>query len=408
VPWSYRTLSGDAARLFRLLGLHPGPDISRAAAASLAGLQAGRTRQLLTELTRAQLLAEHAPDRYSLHDLLRAYATNLTDTDDSPDARCAATHRTLDHYLHSAYAANKLLHPGRPLDIAAPQPGVAPERHSGPRQALDWFTAERPVLLALVARAAAGFDSHTWQLAWTLRAFLCQAGHWHDEVAACRAGLAAAGRLSDPYAQAWALRSLAGAYANLGRFDDADTHLRHALELTRAGDRTGQAQTHHNLGYLRHLQDRHAEALDHTRQALDLYQAANDRHGEAAALSNIGSLHAALGNYEQTLTYGRQALTLYQELDNRYGQAYTWSSLGCAYHHLDNHAEAITCHTRALDRFRDHGDRYNEATARTHLGDVHHDGGDAEAARAAWRQALVILDGLNHPDADDLRKKLDR
>jgi hypothetical protein len=83
-------------------------------------------------------------------------------------------------------------------------------------------------------------------------------------------------------------------------------------------------------------------------------------------------------------------------------------SLGCAYHHLSNHVQAVTCHTRAIDRFRDHGAPYEEATTLIHLGDVHRDGGDAGAARATWRQALVILDGLNHPDADDLRKKLDR
>ena len=73
--WSYRALSAEAARLFRLLGLHPGPDIAVAAAASLAAVPPGRARTLLAELTRAHLLTEHAPGRYALHDLLRAYAS---------------------------------------------------------------------------------------------------------------------------------------------------------------------------------------------------------------------------------------------------------------------------------------------------------------------------------------------
>ena len=71
--WSYRGLGTEAARLFRLLGLHPGPDISIPAAASLAGLPHDQTRQLLDHLTRAHLLTEHAPGRFEFHDLLRAY-----------------------------------------------------------------------------------------------------------------------------------------------------------------------------------------------------------------------------------------------------------------------------------------------------------------------------------------------
>lgn len=73
--WSYTVLSPQAAKLFRLLGLHPGPDINPYAGASLANLPKRETNQLLTELLRASLLEEPAPGRYSLHDLLSAYAT---------------------------------------------------------------------------------------------------------------------------------------------------------------------------------------------------------------------------------------------------------------------------------------------------------------------------------------------
>ena len=72
--WSYRTLSADAARLFRWLGMCPGPDIALAAAASLIGLPLRRVRPLLAELTRVHLLTEPTPGRFGFHDLLRAYA----------------------------------------------------------------------------------------------------------------------------------------------------------------------------------------------------------------------------------------------------------------------------------------------------------------------------------------------
>ena len=95
--WSYRALSADAARLFRLLGLHPGPDISVAAAASLAAILLGQARALLAELARAHLLTEHRPGRYAFHDLLRAYATELAQADDSDEPatrRCAGSSTT--------------------------------------------------------------------------------------------------------------------------------------------------------------------------------------------------------------------------------------------------------------------------------------------------------------------------
>jgi DNA-binding SARP family transcriptional activator len=202
--WSYHRLGAPAARLFRLLGLHPGPDTGAGAAASLAGVPVARARALLAELARAHLVGEHAPGRYALHDLLRAYAAELAHAGDSGGDRRAAIHRLLDHYLHTARDADLLLYPhGEPVTPAAPQPGVTPERLSGRDQAMAWFTAEHPVLLAAMEQATrAGFHQHTCQLAWTLDVFLHRRGHWHDRAATQRAALEAARRLGDRGAQA--------------------------------------------------------------------------------------------------------------------------------------------------------------------------------------------------------------
>src|SRR6202008_3267317 len=99
--------------------------------------------------------------------------------------RHAATGRILDHYLHTAYPAALLLDPARdPLPLSPPRAGVTPEKLSDHDQAAAWFTAQRPVLLPAVAHAAAtGFDTHTWQLTWTLATFLDRRGHWRDQVA---------------------------------------------------------------------------------------------------------------------------------------------------------------------------------------------------------------------------------
>src|SRR5262249_54188683 len=133
---------------------------------------------------RASLLTERIHGRYTFHDLLRAYAADLTSTRDPAAKRHAAVGRMLDHYLHTAHTAERLLHPQRdpiPLALTPLQPGVTPEQPADHEQAMTWLTAEHPVLLdALVRAAEAGFDTQTWQLAWTLTTFLARRGHWHD------------------------------------------------------------------------------------------------------------------------------------------------------------------------------------------------------------------------------------
>ena len=144
--WSYHQLSTPAARMFQLLGLHPGPDTTAAAAASLAGLDPGHARRLLRELTHAHLLTEHSPGRYTSHDLLRAYAAEQADANHDQHARNAAIGRVLDHYLHTAHTAALLLNPSREPICLGPAPdGVTPEQLTSHQQALAWFEAEHHV-----------------------------------------------------------------------------------------------------------------------------------------------------------------------------------------------------------------------------------------------------------------------
>jgi DNA-binding SARP family transcriptional activator len=165
--WSQEWLSDPGRRMFRLLGVHPGPDISVAAAASLAGADRAEASRSLAELTRAHLLAEHRPGRYAFHDLLRAYAAEQVTAGGIDGERREAIGRVLDHYRHTANAANRLLQPaGDALaTITPPRPGVTPERLAGSAEARAWLHAERRVLLALLALAADdGIDTRGWQL----------------------------------------------------------------------------------------------------------------------------------------------------------------------------------------------------------------------------------------------------
>jgi DNA-binding SARP family transcriptional activator/DNA-binding XRE family transcriptional regulator len=407
--WSYQTLTPPAARLFRALGLHPGPDISAAAAASLAALPVPQVRPLLRELTTAHLIDERTPGRYSFHDLLRNYATDLAHHIDLDDERRVAASRILDHYLHSAYAAARALHPNRdPITLHPAQPGTTPEHITDHQEALAWFNAEHTVLRAVVDHAATTrFDTHTWQLAWTLCDYQDWCGHWHAQVGTGQLALAAAQRTADPSAQAVNHRNLARAYIRLSRFHDAHTQLRHALDLyEQIGDRIGQAHVTHKLSVICGRLRRYADALDHARHAFDQYLVAGHTWGQANALNSIGWFQTLLGDHRQAIVHCRQALAMHRELGDRTGQADAWDSLGHAHHGLGHHAEAITCYQNSLDLNRGLDNRYPEGETLTYLGDVHHATGNHDAARAAYRQALTILDDLEHPDAEQVRTRL--
>ncbi len=407
--WSYERLSAPAARMFRLLSLHPGPETGAWAAASLAGVEVKEARRILGELTRAHLIIEPAPRRYTFHDLLWSYATELTQRQDPAPARREATHRLLDHYLHTARAAVQLMNPLRAtVRSVPPQSGTILEPLADHAQALDWFGTEHRVLLEVLDHAAgAGRDRHTWQLAWTLGGFLDWRGHWHEQAAAGRAALAAARRLGDVPAEGLAYRLIVHSYNRLGRLDEAHTHGRRALEVYRqSGDPTGQAYAHRHLSRVSELRGRYADALDHARQALELFRLADLPAGYATALNSVGWFHALLGDYQNALTACGQALQLQQELDDHYGQAASWDSLGYANHHLGRLAKAVTCYGRALGLYRDLGDRFNEADILVHLGETHRAIGASKAARLDWHLALSILDELGHPDAERIRARL--
>jgi DNA-binding SARP family transcriptional activator len=406
--WSCKALSQPAARMFRLLGLHPGPDVSVRAAASLAGLGRPAARVLLDELTCASLLTEHRPGRYALHDLLRAYAAEQAATADSGGEQRAATSRLLDHYLHSAHAARRLLGPARSLTLDPPTAGTRPEQPADCQQAMDWFAAEHQVLLAMASHAAAtGSDTHAWQIPWAMEIYLDRQGHWGDLAATQLTALAAAERLGEKAGQAHLHRNIGHARFWLGSHDGARAHLSRALELyQQLGDKVGQGRIHIDLSIVSGDLGCFREYLGHARQALRLFQEAGDQTMEAFALNAVGWSWAHLGNHGQALDACQRALELARQADNIPLESSVWDSLGYIRHQLGQHAQAITCYQNALNNRRHSGEKYHQAVTLAGLGDAWHTSGDLDAARGAWREALIILDDLGHHDAAQLRAKM--
>ncbi|MCL6673237.1 ATP-binding protein [Streptomyces panaciradicis] len=406
---SYRTLSAEAARMFRLLSLHPGPIVSVSAAASLVGTGRDQARVALSELTRAKLLIEPSASRFAYHDLLRAYSAGQAHQGESEQTRHGAMHRMVDHYLHTAHAAALLLHPPNDrLSLGEPQPGTVVDELVDDEQAWQWFTAEHAVFPAAIDRAAgAGLDTQAWQLAWSVASFCIRAGHWRQLVDTQFVAIAAAERAGEPHGQARSLRELGRAYIRLGRYPDARASLRRALELDEPlGDLVGQARSYNNLGIVAYAQGDNPEALEHGKAAYALFHAAGHRAGQAEALNAIGWMQTQLGQHDEALHSCAQALELHRAVGSRHGEADTWDSLGVAHQHLGEHQRAVACYHNALDLYEKLGSRHPQADTLIRLGNTHQDAGDIPAAHRCWRRALPILDDLGHPDADVLRARL--
>jgi tetratricopeptide (TPR) repeat protein len=404
---SYRGLEPAGAYLFRLLGVHPGPDIDAEAAARLIDSTTERALEVLSELLAASLVSEREPHRYQLHDLLRTYAIELTHHDDPTAIRLAAG-RVVDHYLSRAAAADHLLDPVRDSRVRLVEYEPEQPAFADVTQAWDWLRSEHRVLVGVVEVAVrSGLDGQAWQLAWTLSTFLDRAGHWSDWVTVTTTALHAAERLGHQAGQAVAHRVLGHALFGLDRISEAVEHLETALGLFQAvGDGISEAATHNSLGGIcDHVGDR-AMALHHAEQAMRLFEAAGDHIGHAHALNSVGWCHAQLGDHDRALVHCGRSQELLAEHADGFGEATAWDSIGYIHHCRGDHRQALESYQRALALFREAEDQYYESSVLTHVGECHRDVGQTEQARSAWQQAVAILDRLDHSDGEAVRDML--
>jgi transcriptional regulator with XRE-family HTH domain/tetratricopeptide (TPR) repeat protein len=367
--WSLSSLPAPAARMFALLGTHPGPDITVPAAASLAAMPLPEARRALGELADAQLITEHASARFAMHDLLQAYAAEQAASCDAEDQR-AAIRRMLDHYLHTVHAADRLLYPQRDgFILPASEADAIPENLTSARRALAWLRAERRVLPAVVTQAASlGFYDHAWQIAFCLAPFLDLEGYWSESATAQQAALASAQRAGNPEAQ---------------------------------------ARIHLVLSLLFNRQGRHHEAFAHAQQGLVLHWSAGHQAGLAEAFNSMGWSGAHLADPWRAVAWCQKAVSLHQEAGNTEGEGEGLDSLGYAYHRLGDHRQAISCYERSLVCYSQLASRHEEATTRTRLGDAYLASGHAERALDLWKLALAVFETERHPSADVVRRRIE-
>jgi tetratricopeptide (TPR) repeat protein len=446
--WSYGYLEPAAARLFRMIGLHPGRDFDVHIVAALADLDPAAARQQLAALVRAHLVEHGEGSRYQLHDLLRVYAAELVTQEEPESVAHAALSRLFDYLVRTAAQAMDLVTPHerdrRP--VLDERRGTVAFR--GPEDAASWLATERANLLAAAAHGVGhGWFNHTNTLSAILYRYLDNHAYYDDAVALHTYAVTATHRLDDQAAHSQALHNLGSAYQRLGRYQEALEFLTQSLDVAQrvnhrptegyalkdlgmvywllgrttealdaldralaivreTNNRIGQGQVFNTIALVYGRVGRHEEAIDHISEALTIFRETGDRPRQGWALHDLGTAHWRLGNHAEALHHQRQALALSGETGERSLAAASLNGIGNITRVTGDPAGAIEFHRRALRIADEVGDRHEQAQANNGLGHAHQALGDAASARQHWEQALAIFTNMGAPEADEVRARL--
>ncbi len=453
--WSYRSLATPERRLFRLLGLHPGPDISIEAACACDGRSPAETRESLGILLGAHLLEQPKTfDRYQFHDLLREFALDCVQEDEPPPERAAADLRMIDYYLAAAIQALKTLYPGQ---LTVPELRTSdkfpPVSFGTPLEAKSFFDRERTTLTAVIAYGAErGNHSHTWRLADTVSTVFNRHGYYEDSRAVLTVAVSSAAAAGDPDGEASSLTGLGMVLTILGDQAEARRCFTAALRFAeQAGHQRGQGATLHQLGRLEmacgnlpeavvlfrrclrfvqapnddeaaawtycrlgqvlRLLDQHDEALVHLHQAQFHAQRIADASALATALAEMGSVFQDRGEHQQAATYCRQALSVVDAtpIADLAISVHVCQALAEITNKLGMHDQAYSYARRAIDVSKRTHHISAEARSWEVLAELSFSRGETPDAVNAWRQASELYDRIgNHRQSTIIRAAMRR
>ncbi|HEX4703445.1 MAG TPA: tetratricopeptide repeat protein [Pseudonocardiaceae bacterium] len=401
--WSYRILAPAAARMFRLLSLPAGGELSLAAAATLADVPPAEARRLLSALVGAHLVNEVGPRRYGFHDLLRLYSAECSHKDDSPTDRHAALRRYLDWTLNTAEAAGRVLYPHQ---IRSPLDGMEISGVTVPltdaQQARVWLDEERTNLVAAVRQAAeVGEHGVAWRLPVALFGYFVVGKSWDDWIASFEIGLAAAQVLADRAAEAWLLTGVAVPHLDLGQFDIAADYFGLALAAWRdTGQEWGELWALRDLGETLRRQGRFAESVGYLESALEIAVRTGDRNGESDTRVYLAEAYCGLGRLAEALDCARAALAISAE------NARVLLTLSRVHRDLKQFDQALDHAGTAFEIWHRYNYRHGEAVIHNDIGEILQRLGRDTDARAHWTAALEIFEELDDPEAEKLRSLL--
>lgn len=435
-----------ASDVFPLLALPDGADISTPIIARLLDTTPADAERRADRLADAQLVESHAPGRYRMHDLVRLYARQAAEHEVSQEKRWASLARTWRCYLATTVAANQLVRPGYRKDLVKATPDEALPLHSR-EHATAWLDAERMNIVSAAEQAAEAPDEFApiaVQLAHAMFDSLHTGRHWTHLRALNERALAVARRYGDRHGEgqvltdlgvtAWlsgegeravelfnesltlrrmigdrpgeatSLHNLATACSERGRYDDAIGYAEQALRIRRdLGDPSGQGRAMGTLAQIHRHRGRPAAAIPLLRESLDLFRELGDERSVAHSLDDLGSALTDTGRLDEAVDCHRDALAINRELGAQLGMSWNLVGLGEAYRRRGQPADAVRACSDALTIARDINAQHEEGRALWRLGCALDDLGDADGARARWREALPILERLGAGEASDVR-----
>lgn len=410
---SYRQLTGQAARLLRLLSLVPGPDMTAAYGAALAGTGVFEAEDVMEELVEAGLLQATFTGRYQLHDLLRLFARDRLSRAEEPGEREEADDRLRTWLLETAVVAGRWYKP----KYGAPPPswqGLVPLESA--EEARAWLQSEAPSWLAAL-RGAAHRGEHTRVVETThAMEWFCNLwvhwGHWPEVF---RLAGEAAVALDDPYMQAFHLNMYSWSLSCESRYGEAVERAHEGLDCARRAQNASQQASSLTLAaWARSELGEVQEAADTSLAAIGLYEEIDDREGWLGAMFTHGTSLRLLGRAEEALLQHQRIITFLDAPDcpvsgylaDMY-RANTTRALGRGYAELRRWHEAADHLRDAVVQSTRIGIPHIEGSTLLHLGEALIALGEAEEARTCLRQAVAFGDAVDSKDLKRAQKLLD-
>ncbi|KUP97973.1 NB-ARC domain-containing protein [Thermobifida cellulosilytica] len=408
---SYRALDAESARVFRLLGVHPGAEFGVHAAAALAGLAAARTRRVLDRLVGVHLVHRVRDRRYRLHDLLRLYAAERLRQEESEEEQTAALRRLAGWYLRAVDNARAVTHPHFRA-VAVPQdvePAEVPVFDST-EEAIAWFDEEYANLLDVLGLAAErGQHDLAWRLPVLSYPLLELRGHWRHWREAHLRGVESARRAGDGHGLARNLLGLGDAEWVLGRNREALERYRAALDaLPEEGDGWIEGFALRQIGLVNWQEEPSEEAVALIERAVAVFRRVGERRGEGMGLLSLAECARDRGRTGTALEYCRAALEALDGIGDTWSVAWGRCSLASVLDSAGRRGEALAEYRAAAEVFRGFADHASEAMALTRIGEIHEASGEADRARSAFAAAAELLGRNGDPEAERLRERAER
>jgi DNA-binding SARP family transcriptional activator/Tfp pilus assembly protein PilF len=389
IELSYAALDDEQQRMFRLVGLHPGPDVEPYAAAALARTEVAEAERLLDELLDVHLVQQHEPGRYRFHDLVRAHACACQ----APEAgRRAALARLQEHYAHAASAAMDVLYPFEAAQRPRrPQPDACVPILVDERRAAAWLDTELANLLMTAERAGECGSSYVLHLSATLHRHLRTRARYIEAEGLHLCAIQVASRIGDLGNTCGALICISNIQRARGQYDSGVAYLEEALAIASGnGDRNSEVRARVVLGDIHRLQGRRAQAVKCYQNVLAGAQDTGDRVSEVLALEGLGGIYYLQGRHELTMDCLERVLRISREISFRLGELNALNGLGSIHRQQGRYELAIDYLRQAMGISRAIGYRVGELNALIALGYADSSQGSNAQAADRFRQALTI------------------